>query len=92
MTRYILMAVLLVVAPLSYSEQAFNMDLSSAERVVNQYRELRKLCIVSSADDRKACFRTLNSANSDYREAKAVLAAKTAEQADQDYLVRFSYQ
>lgn len=48
-------------------------DIAEAEKIVEEYKELRADCAKTEGDARKFCFAKLNDANEEYVEAKQYL-------------------
>ncbi len=49
-------------------------DVRLAEKRVNEYRSLRRACVITKGAQRRECFAQLNAATQGYKRAKKVLA------------------
>ncbi len=56
-------------------ENVVDTEVVEAKATVKKYQEMRKLCSVSLGASRRDCFAALHDANSEYKEAKKMLAA-----------------
>lgn len=63
--------------------------LNEARSLVNEYRELRRVCAGQTGENRRSCFHELRTSNNDYRSAKQQLGLMDSADPDNIHLVTF---
>lgn len=69
------------------TEQAVSREVAMV--LVEEYRELRRLCAEQTGDQRRSCFHELHATNSDYRAARQQLNLVSTEDPHNIHLVSF---